>query len=165
MWVLRDFLITSYILVGQQHKALPSELILPALRRFTVLHTPLFSKGDANALSTWIRRISSASSLETLQTIPSDASGPSLCFDGLISHIASKHHRTLLTLQMPKAYARVSALRTLLRKCTHLQNFSLSVSFSTLVSHSALSHRVRFNVLSLSINRRHSPSWRMIAQN
>lgn len=109
--------------------------MLPALRHFTVLHTPLFRKEDACALSKWIRRVCSSSPLETLETISSDDSGPSLCFDGLISHIASKHHRTLLAIQMSRAYARESALRTLLRKCTTIQSVSLTVAFSTLVSY------------------------------
>ncbi|KAF8509972.1 hypothetical protein JB92DRAFT_469459 [Gautieria morchelliformis] len=116
----------------RQYRGFPSGLMLPALRQFTVLHTPLFCKEDASALSTWIRRISQSSPLETLQTISSENSCPSLCFDGLISHLASQHRRTLLAIQMPKAYARGPALRTLLNKCTALQRFSLTVAFSTL---------------------------------
>ncbi|KAF8591725.1 hypothetical protein K439DRAFT_1626724 [Ramaria rubella] len=118
----------------RQHRGLPPGPILPELCHFTVLYPQMARKEDATALSTWIRRISSTSPLETLQAICLDDSSPPLCFDGLITHLAAQHRSTLSSIRMPKAYVRERALRALLHNCTVMQYFSLTVAFTTLKS-------------------------------
>ncbi|KIJ42020.1 hypothetical protein M422DRAFT_255042 [Sphaerobolus stellatus SS14] len=127
-----------------QQSALPDTPGLSSLRHLIVLHPVLTYKEDAEALSSWIRRLTSSSPLESLETIVPNYHGPNLCFDGLVTHLAHRHRTTLTSLWMPAVHLRSQALESLLKNCSRIRHITLNISFNTLRSFPNMSNESKY---------------------
>jgi hypothetical protein len=110
-------------------------LNLPHLRSFTAKHAQPHTRDEANHFCMWVRRaISSSHRLRLLRLIGDNPkSNPSVRFDGLISHITTRHFRTLRVLDLGTAFIGGDAFKRLCATCTVLEDLTAGVGWHTAV--------------------------------
>ena len=111
---------------------MPLETIptLPHMRSLTVMHDPLRSREDANALCTWICRTIGSAPLESLRVScepKKNAEGNHIHFDGLVSYLEQKHASTLRFLYL-QHFVGADGMRNLYESCVNLEELSVMTS-------------------------------------
>ncbi|TFK37578.1 hypothetical protein BDQ12DRAFT_736111 [Crucibulum laeve] len=115
-----------------QMKAPPRQPPLPNLRTLTVNSRRLLSKFEVNAICKWIRRAITWSPIEELRVIQDEddddlfrVTGAHPSWESLIDHLTSRHTQTLRVLDLRLAFIKAETLKSLLAKCTALEELYL----------------------------------------
>jgi hypothetical protein len=113
-------------------------LCAPRLRSFKAKYVQMHTRDEVNRFCAWVRRaISSSKCLRTLRLISSnEISSANISFDGLISHLATKHFGTLSVLDLGSAFIGGGALKQLCVACIYLEDLTVGVGWQTLVGNS-----------------------------
>lgn len=110
---------------------------ITALRKFVVNHSNVDFHNHVLHLSKWVRRITFNSQLEHLELVVDGFEyfrGPYLNYRGLVEHVSHKHWGTIRILRLMHGYIDSATIALLCQKCSNLEEASLGVNMSTLVS-------------------------------
>jgi hypothetical protein len=138
---LRD--VIQFPVFSRPYQQLRSPSKIPALsnlRSFTVRYQRIQRGRDATRLCVWIRRAIARSPLAHLRLLCEPTadgsparSGANVNFDGLVTHLASKHSQTLRSLDMSPAFIGSDVFQLLCVRCVTLDELSVSVGVRSLV--------------------------------
>lgn len=120
----------------QQLRTPTIQVCLPALKSFTVYHQRIATRKEFGYFIRWTRSIITNSLIEKLVVMPDSHfwMGAPVSFDGLITHLQSKHHETLRVIRMDVAYVRQRTLRKMVEECHKLEEIGIGVHANVLVS-------------------------------
>lgn len=93
----------------------------PKLRTFIAKYSPTSFREEVNRLCQWIKCIIATSPIETLRLICGNRAGlvyvPNVSFDGLVSHIVTRHATTIRILDLRNAFVGIKAFKDVLSAC------------------------------------------------
>ena len=116
---------------------------ITTLRKLVVNHRRVDIHELVLHLSKWVRRITSNSQLEHLELVMDGLEhfmGPYLNYRGLVEHVSHRHGGTIRILRLMHGYLDSSTVTLLCQKCSNLEDASLGVNMSTLVSSASSQH-------------------------
>jgi hypothetical protein len=141
IWYVHELISPSLVTsINQQQLRSPARFPPQhKLRSFTVRYQRIHRREHVNRLCAWIRRAVTHSPLERLclncenaANEPSN-SGANISFDGLVSHLARKHFRTLRFLHIKSSFVGLASLKHLSETCVKLEELSITIGINSLV--------------------------------
>lgn len=114
----------------------PNQPRLTSLRSFTAIYYQIDTTTEVTHFSKWVRRaIAGSPHLEELHLVHGGANQPDpVAYDGLVDSVIKKHWATLRILDLGAAVVSIRKLKEMLSGCLQLEEISITVDKSVLVS-------------------------------